>query len=186
MAEPSSTHPTFVAAKEVVKEIVALGIAASNRHFSVSFYGEEVLEQRFKALDAASAQVNSEQDLNTFDLLDAPSIKAMARIGAEHEAGNCQEQSALAFDKLARRGVRPLELMSIQAKDHVLVVAGRVAGTPGACSSWNSDTVICDPWAKRAYFVYALQDEMNLLKKFTNGVTAMVQKFKLDGSESWS
>ena len=181
---PSTTHPTLVIAKSVVTEIAGLGIAASNRDFSNLLLGEQVTEQRFQALDRATLH-GIDEGLEMFGLNDAASIKAVAQLVAQHRAGNCQEQSALAFDKLARRGIRPLELMSILDQNHVLVVCGRLYGTPGAFRAWNSDTVICDVWAKRAYFVYALEDEMALLRRVTNGETRMVQKFRLDSGAQW-
>jgi hypothetical protein len=182
---PSTTHPTLVAAKAVVTEITGLGIAASNRDYSNRIFGEEVTEQRFRALDQGLVQANEQVDVNTYMLLDAASIKAAAQLVAQHRAGNCQEQSALAFDKLARLGIRPLELMNIYNQNHVLVVAGRLSGTESTFTAWNEDTVICDAWAKRAYFVYALEDEMQTIRRVTNGETRMTQKFKLNRNAGW-
>src|SRR5215469_4199436 len=99
---PSTTHPNLVIAKSVVIEIAGLGIAASNRDYSNLIHGEHVTEQRFQALDAATLSAIQERDLDMCGLLDAASIKATAQLVLQHRAGNCQEQSALAFDKLAR------------------------------------------------------------------------------------
>jgi hypothetical protein len=181
---PSTTHPVLVAAKQVVAEIVALGIAASNRESSKLALGQAALDQRFTALNAGHMQAN-EGGLNTFAMGDAPSVLAAAQLVAQHRAGNCQEQAALALDKLARRNVRPLEIMDILNQDHTLVVAGRLAGNPLASEGWNSDTVICDPWAKRAYFVHALADEMALIRSVTSGETKMIQKFRLGAGARW-
>ena len=181
---PSTTHPTLLAAKVVVREIGALDIAASNRDYSKMTLGETVLEQRFSALDAGHLKAIDE-GYDTYGLMDAASIKAAAQLVAQHRAGNCQEQSAVALDKLARLGIRPLELMGVYQQDHVLVVAGRIMGTPFTYEAWNEDTVICDPWAKRAYFVYALKDEMQTIKSVTNGETRMTQKFELKRDKPW-
>jgi len=70
-------------------------------------------------------------------------------------------------------------------QDHVLVVIGRLSGTPLTPDAWNEDTVICDPWAKRAYFAYALADEMQTISRVTNGEKRMTQKFRLAPHAAW-
>jgi hypothetical protein len=147
-------------------------------------HGEAEVERRFSALDGGMLDAVG-RDVDVYSLLDAPSIKEAARLVGQHRAGNCQEQAALAFDMLARAGQRPLELMSIREQDHVVVVVGRLSGTPSTHDAWNKDTVICDAWAKRAYFVYALEDEMQTIRSVTNGEVRMVQKFRLGPGAIW-
>lgn len=177
--QPATTHPRLLAAKAVVSQIAGMGIASSNRDSSMLAHGEAEVERRFTALDAGMLAAVG-RDVEVYHLMDAASIKEAARLVAHHQAGNCQEMAALAFDLLARAGHRPLELMSIREQDHVVVVIGRLAGTPTTPNAWNGDTVICDAWAKRAYFVHALADEMQTIRRVTNGETRMVQKFRLD------
>jgi hypothetical protein len=180
-------HPNLLAANVVVQQITALGIAASNRDYSNLIHGEQVTETRFQGLDAGLTQAN-QGGLNTYGLNDAASIKAAALLVVQHRAGNCQEQAALAFDKLARLGVRPVELMGVYLQDHVLVIAGRLQGALGQqCNfrAWNEDAVVCDPWAKRAYFVTELEDEMQTIRSVTNGETRMGQKFILNLNTAW-
>ena len=182
---PLGTTPLLLAAQVVVKNIEALGLAASNRDFSKKTLGETEVENRFAALDAAHTQTNQSGDLNTYAMLDAPSIKAAAGLVAQHKAGSCEEQSALAFEMLAKLGFRPLELMGVYLQDHVLVVAGRIAGTPLTPAAWNWDAVVCDPWAKRVYFATQLAGEMQTIKSVTNGETRMSQKFELKPHAAW-
>lgn len=182
---PLGTTPILLAAQVVVKNIEGLGLAASNREYSRLTLGETEVENRFAALDAGHTQANQSGDLNTYSMLDAPSIKAAAALVAQHKAGNCEEQSALAFDMLAKLGIRPLELMGVYLQDHVLVVAGRIAGTPMTPAAWNWDAVVCDPWAKRAYFATSLADEMQTIKSVTKGETRMSQKFELKPHAAW-
>ena len=115
------------------------------------------------------------------------------------KAGNCEQMSCVAFQYLAEKGVRPLELAyfketaavtirpvggvdTIEVEpDHQFVVLRRgmndteqrAAGKGGLDMSpytdWSLDAVVCDPWAKRAYFAVNLGFESELIGRFTGG-----------------
>jgi hypothetical protein len=54
--------------------------------------------------------------------------------------------AAIAFLFLRDRGVRPLDFMCFNGKDHAFVILGRPASsTAGDFSSWAEQSVACDP-----------------------------------------
>jgi len=71
-------------------------------------------------------------------------------------AGNCGEQSILAFVFLKKKGVYPLELISGRTErtyydgrpsDHGFVVIGRALNSQlTAPETWGDEAVVCDPW----------------------------------------
>ena len=114
-------------------------------------------------------------------------------MGPDQLVANCSEKAFLAFDLLANKEENPqldvvklantAEVTAVAAitgepshlergPDHALLVIGRDPNSdiadPG---TWGDDTVICDPWAKRAYAVSAFKEEMELLASTTNGQT---------------
>ncbi|MGA8135658.1 MAG: hypothetical protein WCA48_16150 [Pseudomonas gingeri] len=193
------------AARVVVQGIKALGIAASNRPGDALTHGNAVLEQRHAVLN------QSYLDDGIFGLEGKAYVKAVAAAARASRAGNCEEQACLAFDMLASTGIAPLELMSLQnhvgmegyqgpavsgaitgvveadyaGPDHVFVVCGRSAQTNlQDPTTWNNDAVICDPWAKRAYFVADMADEMKLINRVSGGSMSTSKKYRFEG-QGW-
>jgi len=58
-----------------------------------------------------------------------------------------------------------------QGPDHVILVLGRDIATtsPNDPTTWNFQTIICDPWSGRAFSAHQMQSEMNLLRGVTAG-----------------
>ena len=78
-------------------------------------------------------------------------IEAMASSARQMGAGNCGEQSALAFAFLRQKGVRPLDFCWLDDGKHAfLVLNSPVNITPTNFTTWSVDAVICDPWYGRA------------------------------------
>lgn len=70
-------------------------------------------------------------------------------------AGNCGEQSAMAYLRLRSRAITPIDWVQFNNKDHAFVLIGRTnrgAYTAGAIikQSWFSDVVVCDAYWNRA------------------------------------
>jgi|GEM_PF-1318641 len=174
------------AAREVVEYIRGLGIAASNRPADVARYGNNTVAGRFQQLDGDLMEV--------LNLEGAALVKAISAAVQRSRAGNCEDQANLAFDLLARRGIRPLELIALvnshganysaqvtgaisgkvetyQGPDHVFVLLNRQAGNLRDPNTWNPLAVVCDPWAKRAYYACDLADEMALLSRVSGDWT---------------
>ncbi|MPQ69654.1 MULTISPECIES: hypothetical protein [unclassified Pseudomonas] len=193
------------AARVVVQGIKALGIAASNRPGDALTHGNAVLEQRHAVLN------QSYLDDGIFGFEGKAYVKAVAAAARASRAGNCEEQACLAFDMLASTGIAPLELMSLRnpvgaegyqgpeirgaitgiveagyaGPDHVFVVCGRGVQTNlQDPTTWNDDAVICDPWAKRAYFVADMADEMKLINRVSGGSMSTSQKYRFEG-QGW-
>jgi hypothetical protein len=54
--------------------------------------------------------------------------------------------AAIAFLFLSERGIRPLDYMCFDGKDHAFVILGRPASTlVGEFSTWADKSVPCDP-----------------------------------------
>lgn len=82
------------------------------------------------------------------------SIKEMADRALAAGCGNCGEQAAIAFMKLAKRGFRPLDYMAWKRPgDHAFVVIGRkwwfTAEDP---RKWGPKAVVSDPWARDWFY----------------------------------
>ena len=73
-------------------------------------------------------------------------IEILAEAGKRGMSGNCSEMAAIAFLFLSDRGIRPLDYMCFNGKDHAFVILGRPAGSiAGDFSSWADKSVACDP-----------------------------------------
>lgn len=74
-------------------------------------------------------------------------IELMARTGIRIKAGNCGEQSSVAFMYLKEMGVRSLDYMEYTDKDHAFLVLNRRADIDIAdFKAWSEGAVVCDPW----------------------------------------
>ncbi|MDX7992827.1 hypothetical protein [Xenorhabdus littoralis] len=74
----------------------------------------------------------------------------------ESKLGNCGEKAIIAFSHLKMLGVKPLDLFDIDIDDrgrqgHTIVVIGRVTGNETEPSTWNHESVVCDPWSNQVY-----------------------------------
>ncbi|MDX7985900.1 hypothetical protein FE392_00905 [Xenorhabdus sp. 12] len=75
----------------------------------------------------------------------------------ELKLGNCGEKAMLAFSYLMTQGAKPIDLFDIVDTDneeqngHTIVVIGRVTGKDTKTTTWNYESVICDPWANQIY-----------------------------------
>ncbi|HSU17541.1 hypothetical protein [Longimicrobium sp.] len=174
-------------ARQVVSQIKALGIASTNRPADRATYGEDVVRDRNQAL------MDAYWEGGALALEGKAKVKAIAAAVRLHRIGNCEEKAYLAFDMLATRGVRPLELMAVSqpdddppdtvrgaisgiqedfgGPDHAFVVIGRVGGNLRDYRTWNEGTVVCDPWAGRAYYCELFDEEMELIRRVTGGYT---------------
>jgi hypothetical protein len=67
-------------------------------------------------------------------------------------AGNCGEFAALCFMWAKRRGVYPIDYMSLTNGDHCFVVIGRKLDSDHRkVSTWGAEAVIADGWDNNAY-----------------------------------
>lgn len=175
------------AAREVVDVMNGLGITASNRP------DDEV------SISTGGSAFTERWDTHNKILTEAVELEypeRITRIAAsveQNKVGNCEEQAMYAFNELAKRGVRPLALMGLAQltgeegaePDHVFVVIGRTGGHIMKPGTWNSTTVICDPWARRAYSCSDFTAEMEKIKNVSRNWDATIEKFELTGSK-WS
>ena len=82
-------------------------------------------------------------------------MRKVANITVKSKAGNCNEQSIVAFMDLYDLGIRPLAWVYMDNGRHAFVVIGRPSGTGSNPSNWGDDCVVCDPWANEAYYLPA-------------------------------
>jgi hypothetical protein len=74
-------------------------------------------------------------------------IELMARTAIQIKAGNCGEQSSVAFMYLKEAGIRPIEYFEYTDRDHAFLILNRRAGTDIAnFAEWSENAVVCDPW----------------------------------------
>lgn len=92
-------------------------------------------------------------------------IEILAEAGTRGLSGNCSEMAAIAFLFLRDRGIRPLDYMCFNGKDHAFVILGRPAGTPVEdFSTWADKSVACDPLRGEADVATRLKDWWNYSK----------------------
>ena len=91
-----------------------------------------------------------------------------ARIQAVHEAasfwqcGNCGEHAAVAFILLRDMGVRPIDLMERQKKDHGFVVIGRSPQSPATKPmDWGQAAIVCDAYYDEVYWASLINLKMS-------------------------
>ncbi|MBI3681161.1 MAG: hypothetical protein HY235_12285 [Acidobacteria bacterium] len=90
-------------------------------------------------------------------------VQIYAQRAEQYGGGNCEEHSAVAYMRLRRQHVYPLDWCRWRSGDHAFVIIGRPAGKwdPGAMpqASWFPDAVICDPWARKSGYWRDLWNE---------------------------
>lgn len=82
-------------------------------------------------------------------------FRQVANITVKSKAGNCNEQSIVAFMDLYDSGIRPLSWVHLDNGKHAFVVIGRKPKSGNNPANWGDDCVVCDPWANEAYFLPA-------------------------------
>src|SRR5215203_2643896 len=82
-------------------------------------------------------------------------FRQIANITVRTKAGNCNEQSIVAFMDLYDLGIRPISWMYLDNGRHAFVVIGRTPKTDSNPASWGENCVVCDPWAGEAYYLPA-------------------------------
>lgn len=101
-------------------------------------------------------------------------FRQIAEITMRTGAGNCNEQSIVAFMFLHDRGIRPLAWMHLTNDKHAFVVLGRTPKSGIDPAKWGDAAVVCDPWNKEAYALPAVQGASILQTKWSCG-TARAQ-----------
>lgn len=82
----------------------------------------------------------------------------------KYGAGNCGEQSAMAYLRLRSRGVFPIDWAQFTSKDHAFVIVGRTNSTNYTIDTLTqqpffNDVVICDAyWNRCDYWSKLLSD----------------------------
>jgi hypothetical protein len=80
-------------------------------------------------------------------------VNEMEKLAKETQTGNCSELSAVAFNYLKLRGVRPIDYFGVfrGGWNHAFVILNRDAATPIAdFAKWSYTAVLCDPLYDRA------------------------------------
>lgn len=92
-------------------------------------------------------------------------IREWARQAVEGKAGNCDDQSCVAFTYLYDNGVRPLDWMHLINGKHAFVLIGREDRSEADPATWGEDLVVCDPWNNDAYQLDAATGSDTLFRK---------------------
>lgn len=93
--------------------------------------------------------------------------------GAEkYQAGNCGEQSAVAYVYLKNhKNVRKVERLSLVNGDHGFVVIGRSPlGDVADPETWGKEAVVCDPWANEYFPAEEIFDRFKKLGVYDSSV----------------
>lgn len=101
-------------------------------------------------------------------------FRQVAEITMRTGAGNCNEQSIVAFMFLYDRGLRPLSWMHLTNGKHAFVLLGRTPKSGIDPKDWGDGVVVCDPWNSEAYALPAAEGSAILQTKW-NCPTAKAQ-----------
>jgi len=80
-------------------------------------------------------------------------IDEMEKLAKDTNTGNCSELSAVAFNYLKRRGIRPIDYFGVWRGgwNHAFVILNRDAAIPiSDFAKWSYDAVLCDPLYDRS------------------------------------
>ena len=114
---------------------------------------------QLKAMDAILKVWKGEDaDMEAKFINPADGLRVAQTFAANAElygAGNCGEQSAMAYIHLRNRGVFPIDWVRFNDKDHGFVIVGRTKhgsykGDEITRQPWFEDVVICDAYWNRA------------------------------------
>jgi len=200
------------AARQAIEKVrSAFGILAANRDSDQAAWGKKGMDQSLDlAVDLAFLEAEQNTPFKTVrgemgsvaEVREPKDIvKAQADAAIKHKVGNCEMQSAVAFEFLKQFKV-PLDIMYLQmydknaaqstkkllskesedAKpDHVFVVIGRPKATdPTNYETWGPDAVVCDSWARRAYRAATLGVELEALGTISAGQTKTGLRLRFD------
>jgi hypothetical protein len=93
-------------------------------------------------------------------------VKAQADAAIKHKVGNCEMQSAVAFEFLKQFKV-PLDIVFLQTD-------------ATNYETWGRDAVVCDAWARRAYPAHRLGNELDALATISAGQTKTGLRLRYD------
>ena len=96
-----------------------------------------------------------------------PMVAAIAEVRGR--AGNCDDQSCVAFVYLLDNKVRPLDWMHLTNQRHSFVLIGRDGASGADPAGWGEDVVVCDPWNDAAYHLDSRTARKTLLDKMKCG-----------------
>lgn len=114
-----------------------------------TFFDEKDSHARVVELRAENRRIMSDIGFQTA----ADRVDLRAYAAREYGAGNCGEQSALAYTYLRDRGIRPIDWCHFTDwnKDHAFVILDAKAPIrPDNFAQWSDGAVLCDPWGGRA------------------------------------
>jgi hypothetical protein len=152
MSQPLSFNQYIVHAKAAVQYVKSyMKVGAANK-------ASDIIGSRLGSPIAVS-DMRGEADSLMYDgdswlAFRGPHNKVDVRawLAKEHGAGNCGEQSALAFVYLRERGVFPLDWCQFLKphRDHAFVILNAKAEIrSNNFSEWSKGAVLCDPWGGR-------------------------------------
>ena len=132
----------------------------------------------------------------------ADKVKTEAEYTKKHGVGNCEAQASVAFEYLKTMGIKPLDIVfyasfdknakmpvkplgrtgtEMVRPDHAFVVIGRPKQADVATyTTWGKDAVVCDAWARRAYFASQLANESEMLGTISAGQTKMQLRLRYE------
>ena len=123
------------------KSVLPLG-AGNRLEDVVDSAGLSILGSIAAKLGGGSIDVGARWNINE--------ICTLARYARAAKAGNCGEQSAVAFVFLHFMGIRPIDILNRVNADHQFVVIGRT-GLAQHPADWGPHAAVCDPWMGKAY-----------------------------------
>jgi hypothetical protein len=84
-------------------------------------------------------------------------MEIWAEKAEKYGAGNCGEQSAIAFVHLRKKSVEPITWTRWSSGNHAFVLLGKPQnGTAKNVNDWIKGVVVCDPWKGVAGFLEQL------------------------------
>lgn len=95
------------------------------------------------------------------------------------------KKKVLKEGRTGRGGNDDYEQVDAFEVDHVVCVVGPMAD-PTDYRTWDEDTVVCDPWARRCYFAHELPNESRLIARVTGGVTTTSIRVQLKQGDAWN
>src|SRR5690348_8848770 len=96
-------------------------------------------------------------------------VRQWAQEAVRGRAGNCDDQSCVAFVYLLDNKVRPLDWMHLTNQKHSFVLIGRDGASGTDPAGWGEDVVVCDPWNDAAYHLDSRTARKTLLDKMKCG-----------------
>ena len=165
---------------------------------------DQTYERAQDDVDLNTPKIVKKIPFGTEEIIDPKDkVKAQATYTRQYKVGNCEYQASLAFEYLKEIGAKPLDIVFFAPfenndrkpvktlgkaatenvrPDHVFVVIGRPNGTDATTyTTWGNDAVICDPWARRAYFARNLEFESERLGTISAGQIKLILQYRYTG-----